>query len=82
MPSKKNKKKKIPFYVFCQNCMTIAPIKPGVRDSVTDDVVYDWHRPCPECGREDWVTTFDMKGYYRDGRKLRRFTNQEGGELR
>lgn len=75
----KAQRKEIQFYVFCQKCMTIAPVKPGVHDEVTGDVVYDWHRPCPECGHEDWATTFDMAGYYRDGRKLRRICKEGGG---
>lgn len=44
------------YIVFCTACGQVAPLTDKV--DVDGHLMYDWHRPCPRCGKEDWATRF------------------------
>ena len=44
------------YIVFCTACGQVAPLTDKV--DVDGHLMYDWHRPCPRCGNEDWATRF------------------------
>lgn len=53
---KKNSSGILKYVVFCSACGQTAPLTDKV--DVDGHLMYDWHRPCPRCGKEDWATLF------------------------
>lgn len=53
---KKNSSGMLKYVVFCTACGHPAPLTDKV--DVDGHLMYDWHRPCPRCGKEEWATRF------------------------
>ena len=54
--------------VICGACGSVAPMLPS-DPAASSNLGFDWHRPCPRCGAQNWVA-HDTNRDWRTGRVL------------